>query len=154
VTNAELSGFRIVGDAASPLGVGVITRDASVRLVDLDISGAVTTAIDIGAGGDVAVSGSFVHDNPGSALVVRARATPRIANSVFASNGPSDLMAAPLVVEPGAAPAWSQNVFNGTAPDAVIGLDPSARTALVKNNWFVTPPADAVPAARRRGPGR
>ena len=80
VANAELSGFRIVGDAASPLGVGIITRDAAVRLVDLEISGAVTSAVDLGSGDGLVLSGSHIHDNPGAGLMVRMGATPRITN--------------------------------------------------------------------------
>lgn len=154
VTNAELSGFRIVGDAASPLGVGVITRDAAVRLVDLDISGALTAAMDLGAGGDVGVSGGFIHDNPGSALVIRTRATPRVTNTVFALNASSDPMSAAVVVEAGATPVWSQNVFHGMTLDAVVGLDAGARGSLSRHNWFVTPAPSATPAGRRQGPGR
>jgi hypothetical protein len=39
VAYAELAGFRIVGDAASPLGIGVMTRSSNVRLIDLEITG-------------------------------------------------------------------------------------------------------------------
>jgi serine/threonine protein phosphatase PrpC len=144
VARAEVHGFRIVGDAATPLGVGVILREAGVRLVDLDISGAHTAAVDIGAGGDVGMSGSFIHDNPGAGLVIRAGAAPRIAHSVFALNGSSDLLTPPVVLEAGAAPGWSQNVFNGMTPDALAGRDASARLPLARDNWFVAP--DAAPA--------
>jgi serine/threonine protein phosphatase PrpC len=153
VAGAELTGFRIVGDAATPLGVGVITRDASVRLADLDISGAATAALDVGAG-DVVLSGSFLHDNPGAAMVIRAGAAPRIANSVFALNGSADPRSRPVAVEPGAVPVWSQNVFNGMIPDAVAGLDAAGRAALVKQNWFVAPPPAPARAPRRGGPVR
>jgi hypothetical protein len=153
VAGAELSGFRIVGDAASPLGVGVIARDAAVRLVDLDISGAATAALDLGAG-DVVVSGSFIHDNAGSAVIVRGGARPRVANSVFAVNGPVERLSPSIVVESGAAPVWSQNVFNGMTAHAVGGLDAAGRAALVRDNWFVRPVPAAAPAVRREGPGR
>ena len=149
VTSAELAGFRIVGDAASPLGIGVTTRETGVRLVDLEISGAVTAAVDLGSGGDVSISGSLIHDNPGSAMVIRAGATPRIANTVFAFNGFSDLMSAPVVVESGATPVWLQNVFNGMGPEAVAGLDAAARAALPRDNWFIAPASATTPAVRR-----
>ena len=50
VASAELAGFRIVGDAASPLGTGVLTRSSNVRLIDLEITGAARTAVDLGPG--------------------------------------------------------------------------------------------------------
>jgi serine/threonine protein phosphatase PrpC len=154
ITGAELSGFRIVGDAGSPLGVGVIVRDAAVRLVDLDISGAITAAVDLGTGTDMALSGSFIHDNPGSALVVRSGATPRISNNVFARNASSDLLSAPVVVESGAVPLWSHNVFDGMAPDGIAGLDAASRAGLPRDNWFVSPPSAAAPAVRRSRPAQ
>ena len=153
IGNAELSGFRIVGDTVSPLGVGIITRDSNVRLVDLDISGALTAALDVGTGEGVVVSGSFIHDNPGAALVIRAGAAPRIANMVFWRNGEADALAASAVVEPGAAPVWSQNVFKGISPDSIAGLDAGARAALSIDNWFVALPREAVPAIRDGAPG-
>ena len=50
VTAAELSGFRIVGDAATPLGTGVLVERAEVSLVDLEVLGAMTAAVELGAG--------------------------------------------------------------------------------------------------------
>ena len=83
VANAELAGFRIVGDAATPLGIGVLTRSASVRLFDLEITGAARTAIDLGAGQDVMLLASDIHDNPGAGLALRAGGVMRIAHSTF-----------------------------------------------------------------------
>jgi hypothetical protein len=68
VAYAELSGFRIVGDAASPLGVGVMTRSSNVRLLDLEITGAARTAIDLGPGDNVMLVGATSTTTPASAL--------------------------------------------------------------------------------------
>jgi hypothetical protein len=66
VTGAELSGFRIVGDAATPLGAGVVVRASTVTLSDLEISGAQSAAVEFAAGaGGTIVAGAF-HDNPGA----------------------------------------------------------------------------------------
>ncbi len=149
--DAELSGFRIVGDAASPLGVGVITRDAAVRLVDLDISGAVTSAVDLGPGDSLVLSGSHIHDNPGAGLVIRSGATPRITNNTFANNAYSDVLSTALVIETGAAPEWSENVFKGMTLQDVAGLDPPLRSSLSERNLLVAPPAAPGAPARGRG---
>ena len=92
VRNAELSGFRIAGDAATPLGVGIVARDATLRLVDLDVSGAAIAAIDIAAtdiadGGDadgagVTLAASEIHDNAGPALILRMGARARLVQRV------------------------------------------------------------------------
>src|SRR5439155_17700385 len=40
VSNTEFVGFRIVGDAATPLGAGVLVKGGNVSIVDVEISGA------------------------------------------------------------------------------------------------------------------
>jgi hypothetical protein len=149
VVGAEFSGFRIVGDDVAPLGVGVITRDAAVRLSDLDISGALTSAVDLGAGEGVVLSGSHVHDNPGAALVVRAGAAPRVTHNVFARNASSDRLSAPVIVEAGASGEWSENVFSGMTLRHIAGLDAPLREHLPVNNLIVAPPP--APSSSGRG---
>jgi PPM family protein phosphatase len=150
VTNAELTGFRIVGDAATPLGVGVIAGDSALRLVDLEVSGATVSALDIGAGGEVTVVGSQIHDNPGSAMVIRTGATPRFTQNVFERNASSEHTAAAFVVERDARPVWSHNVFQGIGPEAIAGTDEALRSSLVQENWFLA----VRPPAGRNGRGR
>jgi hypothetical protein len=102
----------------------------------------------------VGISGSFIHDNPGSATVIRAGATPRVAHSVFTRNASSDLLSSPMTVEAGAAPLWSHNVFKGMAPESIAGLDADARAALLRSNWFIAPPSTAASALGHEGRGR
>src|SRR6185295_6016396 len=47
VSGAEFTGFRIVGDSATPLGTGLLVRNAELSVVDLEVSGAVNVAIDV-----------------------------------------------------------------------------------------------------------
>src|SRR4029077_13683691 len=47
VSNAEFAGFRIIGDAATPLGTGVFGKSAQVSIVDVEITGALIVAIDL-----------------------------------------------------------------------------------------------------------
>jgi hypothetical protein len=136
IVGAELSGFRIVGDELSPLGVGVITRDAGVRFVDLEVSGAGVAGLDLGAGNDVVLVGSDIHDNAGAGLLVGAGATPRIAHSTFARNATGPGTTLPLVIAPGARPILIRNVLDGIEPDVLPGLDPSDRPAFSRDNWF------------------
>jgi hypothetical protein len=151
VHDAELSGFRLVGDAATPLGIGVIVRDALVRLVYLEVSGAATSAIDLGPGDGTMLIGSDLHDNPGTAITVRAGASARITSNVFTRNANAERTPAPFVVEPGATPTWSHNVFNGVGPTAI---DDGARLNLPRENWFIAAPPAISPPARRGGRGR
>ena len=156
VTNAELTGFRILGDAATPLGVGVVIRNGAVRLDDLEVSGANVSALDFGAGGEIALVGSQIHDNPGSAVLVRTGASPRLAHNVFERNASSEHAAAAFVIEPDARPQWSRNVFQGIGPEAIAGTNDALRSSLLQENWFlgVRPASAGRPSTGRGGRGR
>jgi serine/threonine protein phosphatase PrpC len=155
VTNAEIVGFRIVGDAATPLGTGIMTRAASVTLLDIEIAGAARTAIDLGPGFPVALLGSDIHDNPGAGLAVRANATPRITHNVFSRNGTSEQVGSAVAIEAGARPILLRNIFHNVDPLAMTPLDEILRTQLKNDNWFpdARPPQTSTPA-RGRGQGR
>jgi hypothetical protein len=146
VVDAELTGLRIVGDAATPLGIGLMVRNAGVVLSDIDISGAYVTAIEIVSGSGATILGANVHDNPGAGLTIRAPSAPRIAHSQFVKNGMSDRAAGSIVIDAGAAPDLFGNVFHGIAAEALTGLSPAARAAVRAGNWFI--PADE-PAGTR-----
>jgi serine/threonine protein phosphatase PrpC len=136
VSNAEFAGFRIIGDAATPLGTGVLVKGAQVSIVDVEITGALTVAIDLDqmAGGGVA--GSDIHDNPGPALAIRSGASPRIAHNVFARNGLSERARASLIIEAAAEPLFVGNVFQGVTPNVFQSLGHAARLNVMRENWF------------------
>ena len=156
VSNAEFVGFRIIGDAATPLGTGVFVKGANVSIVDVEISGALTVAIELNqmAGGGVA--GSDIHDNPGAALAIRSGASPRIAHNVFARNGLSERAPAAIVVEAGAEPSIVGNVFQGVSPKVFQPLADAARLSVLRENWFPDGPAPrpTTSAAPRGRQGR
>ena len=136
VTGAELSGFRIVGDAATPLGTGVLVERADVSLVDLEVLGAMTAAVELGTGAAGSVVGVSIHDNPGAGLVIRSGAASRISHSGFNKNGMSERTGAPVIVEAGARVRLEQNVFAGITPDVFRTLSPDAAAAALRENWF------------------
>jgi PPM family protein phosphatase len=146
VRAAELSGFRIVGDAATPLGVGLFVTDAAIALQDIEISGATKAAVDISSGGTVSLLGGELHDNPGAGLSVRAGGQVRVAHSLFTRNGTAE-QAAAMRIDPGAEPVFHRNVFQGMTPDLFAALDDQARAVLARDNWFLALPRPALPAA-------
>ena len=89
IAGAAFVGFRIVGDAATPLGTGLLVQDSELSVIDTEISGAANVAIDIAGTSQVSVMASDVHDNPGAAFAVRAGASARISHNVFQRNGVS-----------------------------------------------------------------
>jgi hypothetical protein len=151
ITGAELAGFRIVGDASTPLGTGVSIRNAAVRLVDVEISGAASAAIDVAGMSGGTILAVDVHDNPGAAMRVRTGATTRIAHSSFVRNGAAAGDATWLLVETGAAPHFSRNVFHGMVPAAFVTLDERTRAAVARENWFIEHAPSAGPSP---GPAR
>lgn len=155
VSDVVFSGVRIQGDAATPLGAGIIIRNSTVSLNDLDISGARSAAIEYVGYGGGSLIGVDLHDNPGAAIVVRAGTSPRIVHNAFARNATSEAAPGTLLVEAGSRPSISANTFHGVSPESITVPAGIERTSLVRDNWFVNAPADRPPAApARQGRGR
>jgi serine/threonine protein phosphatase PrpC len=139
LSNAELIGFRIIGDAATPLAVGIGLTGGALSVVNVEISGATKAGIEFGEGSSASVLASEIHDNPGAAIFVRSGANPRIANNVFTRNGMSERASGSLVIHQGSTPQFERNVFIGLSPDAFVTLDEAARLSLKRLNWFLKP---------------
>jgi hypothetical protein len=155
LSDAALSGFRIVGDAATALGAGVVIRNSTVELRDIEVTGAHIAAIEyIGTGGGSLIAASL-HDNPGVAVVVRTGSSPRIAHNAFVRNATSERAAGTLLVEAGARPVLTGNTFHSLRPESLIVPPSIGRTALERDNWFISPAVEprppAAPAQRGRG---
>ena len=149
VQEAAVEGFRIVGDAATPLGTAVMMTGSSVSLSQVAITGATRVAIDVGSGSNVRVTASDIRENPGAALAMRRGAQATLSHNVFMRNGPAGPGSRPFVFEAGSAVEFDSNVFHGMAADSV-GIPDSARAALIRNNWFV----DVRPLRAPRPPAR
>ncbi|HXW08698.1 MAG TPA: protein phosphatase 2C domain-containing protein [Vicinamibacterales bacterium] len=147
IEDAEVSGFRIVGDAATPLGTGVLVRNAAVLLADLEVTGSRAAAVEFSGGAGGTLLASHVHDNPGTGLVVRNGASPRVAHNLFRRNGTSPQSAGAVFVEPDTDADVRENVFDGVSP-ALLAV-PNRRNAgeLARENVFLPRPE---PAGRDR----
>jgi hypothetical protein len=139
ITDAAIEGFRIVGDAATPLGTGVLAADSELSIWDVEIAGAADVAIDAGTGSSVRVVGADLHDNPGAAVAVRSGARAVVSHSVFARNGTAGRARKTLSLDDQGAAHFSANVFVGTAANVFQGSS-EARAAFARDNWFVRPP--------------
>ena len=137
VSGGVFSGFRVVGDAATPLGAGVVVRNSDVALSDIEITGASTAAIEYVGSGGGSVVGADLHDNPGVAIVVRSGASPRITHNAFVRNATSERAAGTLLVEADARPVLTRNTFYGVRPESLITPPGFGRGALVRENWFI-----------------
>jgi serine/threonine protein phosphatase PrpC len=138
VADASLDGLRIVGDAATPLGIGVLAIQSELSMTHVEVTGAAGTAIDIGRDSRVRVVGGDIRDNPGSAVVVRAGGEALISHSTFAGNATGGGNRKPLVVDAQGSAQFVANVFVGSTP-AIYSGPSQARAAFVRRNWFVEP---------------
>jgi hypothetical protein len=154
VTGAEFEGFRIVGDAGTPLGTGVFVRNSEVSVVDVEVTGAAIAAIDVNDMSRASVVASDIHDNPGAALAIRSAASPRIAHNVFIRNGGSERVQGAFIIDESAAPRFSGNIFHGVNQEVFGRLGETARVTLDRDNWFLEPPdhrpaTSGIPRGRR-----
>ncbi len=148
---AELSGFRILGDAATPLGIGVLVRNSDVTLSDLEIAGARGAAVEYAGGQGGSIVASRLHDNPGVAIAVRTNASPRIAHNAFFANATSEHAAGILLVEGDARPTIAANTFVGLRPEALVVPATGDLTHLARNNWFIPSAPPETPGRGARG---
>ena len=135
-SGGELRGFKIVGDARTPLAVGVLVSGTGLSLVDIEVSGAAMTAVSFARDAKATLVGSEIHDNPGAALAVAPGASPRIVHSTFGRNGTSQRTATTFAIEKGATPLFERNVFIGVRADMFTTLDQTSRLSLTRDNWF------------------
>ena len=152
VEDAAVEGFRVVGDAATPLGTALVVTGSSVSMTQMAITGATRAAIDVGAESRAVVTASDIFENPGGAVRVRAGAQATLSHNVFTRNG-AGRGARPFLVDGGGNAEFTGNVFQGIGPDAVVPQDSAdARSALARSNWFVDarPPRAVRPPARGR----
>ena len=116
LTAAELAGFRIVGDAATPLGIGLLARDRRVARGRRSHWGRRRAALELAAGGRVA-RGQRHPRQPRGRAGDPLRRQPRIATT--RSSHRTALPSAPARQswskwEPGVRP--EPNVFTGITP--------------------------------------
>ncbi|HEY9325576.1 MAG TPA: hypothetical protein VIS26_03310 [Candidatus Limnocylindria bacterium] len=153
VAGAELAGFRIVGDAATPLGTGVLIRGSQASLVDIEVTGAVHAAIVIDGTSFATILASDIHDNPGVALTIRS-ASPRIAHNVFMRNGTSERIHRSFIIDEGADPHFTGNIFEDLRRDALGDPSGGGPERFGDDNWFadlqdVRAPSAMVPRPQR-----
>jgi serine/threonine protein phosphatase PrpC len=135
VTDAAFEGFRIMGDAATPLGIGIAVAGSDLSITGIEITGAATAAIHVDPSSRVRVIGGDIHDNPGPALVLQPGSNAAISHNVFIRNGSANGGRSAWTVEENGSATFTANVFVGMSPDVFTGST-GARAALARDNWF------------------
>jgi PPM family protein phosphatase len=136
IGSGRISGFTIRAGAA-PLDVGIRLRDAAVAIEDVEITDARLAGVLIEGGRPAAVKASWIHDNPGAGILVRARGAARLAHNRVEDNGRSARAAAPgIELEPGARAELVDNVIAGNAGAGVRGLPRRQQGVVLARNLF------------------
>jgi serine/threonine protein phosphatase PrpC len=168
IANARLLSFRIIGDAQTPLQVGVSLAGSTVEVEGVEIAGAGAAGITVSGDDRSTIRYSYIHDNPGGGVLVEGPAAPRLLGNLITRNGrPPASPARPGVeVREGALPELIDNrlvanvgggVLLATAEraDEILAWNSfggAARGQAVRTPTAQTPPAaPRPPATRSRG---
>lgn len=149
VKDAAIDGFRIVGDAATPLGKGVLAVDSELTISHVEITGAADAAIEAGVGSRMRVVAADIRDNPGAAVAVRSGATATVSHSVFARNGTAGRGQRTLILDDGSTAQFNANVFVGTGVNVYRGSG-AERAAFARDNWLVDARTPGTPRPAQR----
>jgi serine/threonine protein phosphatase PrpC len=87
VHDVRLAGFRITGNAEAPLAMGLRLADSAVDVEDVEISGASTAGVETAGADRSVLRFCYVHDNPGTGVIVRDQAAPRLHQNLILRNG-------------------------------------------------------------------
>jgi hypothetical protein len=156
VTHGRIAGLRVTASSDQALGTGIVVEEATIELDDVEIVGTSAAGVDFRAGARGALRRSFVHDNAGPGVVVRAQAEPRVEFNVILHNGTRPGVPGPgVLVEAGAHPVLAANGIGANAGPAVAGWPAAGLAELIRQNVLSPTPLPQNPApAPVRRPGR
>ncbi|HWQ53179.1 MAG TPA: protein phosphatase 2C domain-containing protein [Bryobacteraceae bacterium] len=136
VPTGRVTGFRIAGEDRFPMAVGVQVRNSAVRLEHLEISGATSAGIEILGDSAPALESNQVVNNPGSGIVVRDRATPRLEHNVIGANGKAPQPRPGLEIHNAAVPVLTGNVFIDNGAEPIWAPPPGIDAGVLARNFF------------------
>ncbi|MBZ5727649.1 MAG: protein phosphatase 2C domain-containing protein [Acidobacteriia bacterium] len=138
VKDARIAGFNIRADQQMPLAAGILLRNSSVEVDDVDVGGA-AVGIEI-RGGSAVLRANAIHDCSSEGVLILGAAAPWLSHNEIRRN-----KGAGLAARDGARPVLWGNVFEKNA----VELPPDMPLETVRErNVFLEP------AARPARPGR
>lgn len=115
--------------------VGVRIHNSDLVLARNEISGAKMAGVDFTGNSRGSISACWIHDNPGTGIMVRDSATPAIENNLIVSNGTAANTARPgLLIESALRPTVAANIFLGNGAEPV--WLPEADQSVIDRNYF------------------
>lgn len=136
VAGAGFEGFLIAGDPQTPLQVGLRLADSEVDVQGIEVSGALTAAIEITGADRSSVRYSFLHGNPGGGVIVSGESAPRLLHNLIASNGHMTAPRPGVEVREGARPELAENRIVGNGGGGVVLTSPERAQEIFLWNAF------------------
>ncbi len=113
VHNGMVRGLAITGDDTHPLRIGMLIQNSSIEADELDISGAIETAVLISGDSHPLLMANFFHGNSGPGVLIRDQSRPRLTGNTITGNGTSPDASRPgLDISPGAEPILLNNTIS------------------------------------------
>jgi serine/threonine protein phosphatase PrpC len=140
IQNARVSGFRIVGDAQSPLSAGIVLTNSRVEIDNVEVQGA-GTGIEVRGGQGSSLSASVVEDCLSWGLLISGADSPWISHNIFRRN-----KGAGLAAHEESKPLLRDNIFEKNS----VELPPEMMESAKANNQFLDAGTARRPAAPLR----
>jgi PPM family protein phosphatase len=86
VNGVTLRGFAIHPDQGKWFDHAIQLRNSQVSLENLDITGATIAAVEFAGASDAVLRASYLHHNPGTAVVIDTQSAPLIEHNQFTGN--------------------------------------------------------------------
>ncbi len=117
VKGARFSGFRILADRDAPLSTGILLRDSTVEIDDVEVKGA-GVGIEIRGTTSPTVRASAVRDCLAEGILILGAGTPWLSHNLIQGN-----KGAGVAARDGARPALLGNVVERNALELPGGMD-------------------------------
>jgi hypothetical protein len=147
VRSGRLAGFKIAGDAAHPLTIGLDLKDSNLEIHDVEISGARGAGIEIRGASTCTLRASQIVQNPGGGVIIRDTAAPQLALNLISENGKGNGIPKPGVdIRDAARPVLFGNTIVNNAAEPVWVTLKTDVAAIAAQNFF----GPVKPGASRR----
>ncbi|MBI2877842.1 MAG: protein phosphatase 2C domain-containing protein [Candidatus Tectomicrobia bacterium] len=133
-----LIGFKILSEAERPLSVGMSLTDAHVEIQDTEISGATEVGILLDGLSQARLRANYIHDNPGTGILIKGKAAPKLINNLILRNGQRAGKGNPgIEVAELARPVLTGNVFAENGSVGVLATSLVNKEELLQKNFFL-----------------
>ena len=154
VSDARVTGLRIVGDEAHPLRIGALLSSASVEMDDVEVSGAIETGVRIDGASRSILLANFVHANVGPGLIIADNSAPRLAGNRVTDNGklPGALRSG-VEISLGAKPLLENNMILGNGVPGIANVSPETDAEIRSRNILDPTPTGFQKLGKGAAPG-